>query len=90
MEEIFEFIRFESKVSGSGGSPSRESERLTKRPHEKSRSRSSSPAVVVRSAKEKTPKWAKSLLLANKSSDVRLEKLERFIKHHAYGQKKDW
>ena len=43
---------------------------------------SSSPALVVRSAREKTPKWAKSLLFAQKSSDVRLEKLEKVIKYH--------
>ena len=34
---------------------------------------------------ENTPEWAKSLLLAQKASDVRLEKLEKVLKHH--GQK---
>ena len=52
---------------------------------ERSRSRSSSPAAVVRSTRENTPEWAKSLLLAQKASDVRLEKLEKVVKHH--GQK---
>ena len=37
---------------------------------------------MVRSTRENTPEWAKSLLLAQKASDVRLEKV---IKHH--GQK---
>ena len=55
-----------------------------KDPQARSRSRSSSPAVVVRSAKENTPEWAKSLLLAQKASDVRLEKLEKVVHH---GQK---
>ena len=35
--------------------------------------------------RENTPECAKSLLLAQKSSDVRLEKLEKVVKHH--GQK---
>ena len=35
--------------------------------------------------RENTPEWAKSLLLAQKASDVRLEKLEKVLKHH--GQK---
>ena len=42
----------------------------------------SSPAVILRPTREKTPEWAKSLLPAQKSSDVRLEKLEKVIKHH--------
>ena len=32
--------------------------------------------------RENTPEWAKSLLLAQKASDVRLEKLEKVVKHH--------
>ena len=34
---------------------------------------------------ENTPEWVKSLLLAQKASDVRLEKLEKVVKH--LGQK---
>ena len=40
---------------------------------------------MVQSTRENTPEWAKSLLLAQKASDVRLEKLEKVVKHH--GQK---
>ena len=32
--------------------------------------------------RENTPDWAKSLVLAQKASDVRLEKLEKVVKHH--------
>ena len=41
--------------------------------------------MVVCSTREKTPKWAKSLQLAQKSFDVGLERLEKVIEHH--GQK---
>ena len=75
----------EKRGRSSGGSPSRACERPTKRPCERSRSLSSSPAAVVRSTRENTPEWAKSLLLAQKASDVKLEKLEKVVKHH--GQK---
>ena len=34
---------------------------------------------------ENTPEWVKSLLLTQKTSDVRLEKLEKVVKH--LGQK---
>ena len=40
---------------------------------------------MVRSTRENSPEWAKSLVLAQKASDVRLEKLEKVVKHH--GQK---
>ena len=69
----------------SGRSLSRACERPVKRPRERSRSRSSLPAAVVRSTRENTPKWAKYLLLAQKASDVRLEKLGKVVKRH--GQK---
>ena len=75
----------EKRGHSSGRSPSRACERLAKRPRERSHSHSSSPAAVVRSTRENTPEWAKSLLLAQKASDVRLEKLEKVVKHH--GQK---
>ena len=32
--------------------------------------------------RENTPDWAKSLVLAQKASGVRLEKLEKVVKHH--------
>ena len=67
----------EKRGRSSGRSPSRASERLAKRPRERSRSRSSSPAAVVRSTRDNTPEWAKSLLFAQKASDVRLEKLDK-------------
>ena len=40
---------------------------------------------MVGSVRENAPEWAKSSLLAQKTSDVRLEKLEKVVKHH--GQK---
>ena len=75
----------EKRRRSSGRSPSQASDRPAKRTRKRSRFRSSSPAVVVRSTREYTPEWAKSLLLAQKSSDVRLEKLEKVVKLH--GQK---
>ena len=51
-------------------------------PPERSSSSSSSLAVAVRSTRENTPQWAKSLLLAQKASDVRLEKLKKVAKNH--------
>ena len=48
----------------------------------RSRSRSSCPAVAaVRSTSENTPEWIKSLIFAQKASDVRLEKPEKAVKH---------